>query len=124
MVAVADDVGTDIEPKGLGHDLLEAWAPFARDDGEGRESWNVKPRIGKGYWGDPPDEYWIVEKIVAPHRASNNDFWRLVSRRYLGEKDYWLIAKDLDKPEWWVRSILCWATELVRREYLDRTVGY
>jgi hypothetical protein len=111
--------GCTIEPEGVGHELLLRWAPWARDDGDGRQSWNVKPRLESAYKGDPPEEFWLVEGVVAPHRRDRGDLWLLVSRFYLGEKAYDLIAKDLAKPEWWVRQMLCWCCETVRREVDD-----
>lgn len=118
MVAVIDRENL-IVPKGLGHDLLIRWAPWARDDSDNRHSWNVKPRVASAYKGDPPDEYWIVDKIVAPHKRERDDFWRLVSRHYLGEMDFRMIARELKKPEWWCRQVTCWACEIVRREFED-----
>ena len=109
------------EPKGLGNDLLIEYAHYARDDREGRASWSVKPRVDPGYHGDPPDSWYVVNRIVAQHKAENKDFWNVVSRWYLGEKPVWLIQREINKPDWWIYSTLTWATNLVEREYLDIT---
>lgn len=108
------------EPRGLGHDLLIEWAPWARDDGDGeRHSWAVKPRVAKGYHGDPPDNYWIVDKIVAPHRRDRSSYWKVVSAYYLGERPTWEIATQLEWSERRVLFNLAAFCGLVEREFGD-----
>ena len=116
MAAVKVD---DLAPSGLGHELLLEWAPWARDDGDGRASWNVKPRVDHAYWGDPPDNYWIVDKIVAPHRRDRNDYWNVVARFYLAEHEPWEIARMLGWSELRVRTVLCVFCGVVEREFND-----
>jgi hypothetical protein len=121
MSAMPDFPPPELEPSGLGHDLLLDWAPWARDDGDERHSWAVKPRIDHGHHGTPPDEFWIVDKIVAPQRRDGTTYWHVASRFYLGEKSYAQITIDLGKnwPEKRVRfNLMCFA-EMVGREYLD-----
>ncbi len=114
-------MNVELEPSGLGHDLLVEWSPWARDDSEGRHSWHVKPRVDHGYHGDPPENYWLVDKIVAPHRRDRSVYWLVVSRWYLGEKSYAQIALDLGPhwPEKRIRLNLVCFCELVAREFLD-----
>ena len=111
----------ELEPSGLGNDLLVEWAPWARDDAEDRHSWSVKPRVDHGYHGDPPDNFWITDKIVAPHRRDKSVYWLIVSRWYLGEKSYAQITLDLGRhwPEKRIRLNLVSFCELVQREFLD-----
>lgn len=114
------------EPSGLGHELLTEWGIYAENDRDGRESWSVKPRVDPGYHGDPPDRWYVVNRIVSQRaridgRKGYTDFYRLVSRFYLGSKSYSMIQKDLNKPEWWVKSMLVWACETTKREFVDVT---
>ncbi len=110
------------EPEGLGHELLLEWAPWARDDKDGeRHSWSVKPRVDPGYHGDPPANFWIVDKIVAPQRKDKTVFWRVVSAYYLGERAPWEIAKALDWSEHRVLINLNHFAALVEREWRDYT---
>lgn len=110
-----------LEPSGLGHDLLREWAPWARDDNEGRASWSVKPRVDPAYWGDPPERWYIVNRIVSKLLASNSDFRRVVKRYYLGGYEPWEIARKLGWSEVRVRTVLCVCCGLVEREYRDWT---
>lgn len=121
MAAVMSEIIKDeLALEGLGHDLLEAWAPWARDDrGEGSHSWSVKPRIDRGYHGNPPDDFWVVDKIVAPQRRDKTNAWAVVSRFYLGEQDEGMIARDLVWSAARVRMNLLAFCGLVEREYRD-----
>lgn len=109
------------EPSGLGDELLWEWAAFARDDrAEGHNSWSVQPRTDKAYHGDPPDRWFLVNKIVCRFQADPNDrLYPVIKHWYLGEKMPWQIALDLNRSEYHIRSAACWACEQVRREYLD-----
>lgn len=125
-----------LEPCGLGHDLLWEWAPWARDDSDGRSSWNVKPRLGRGYWGDPPPNFKIVDKIVAPYRAAkqkllkepwevtewdreNAYWWEPVAQYYLGLHQPIEIASALGWSELRVCTVLCLFCGQVEREFKD-----
>lgn len=122
MAAVLANENDLLIPQGLGHDLLTTWAPWARDDRDERHSWAVKPRVMRGYWGNPPDEYWIVDKIVAPHRRDGKPHWRLVARWYLGEKSAHQISMELGRKDWPEKRVLMNLVifcSLVEREYLD-----
>lgn len=121
MAAQMMETTTELKLEGFGHELLENWAPWARDDSEGHHSWNMKTSTGRGYWGDPPDEYWIVDKIVAPHRRDKSNYWLCVSRYYLGERALWEITKELGYhwPEKRVLLNLVAFGALVEREYRD-----
>lgn len=120
MSAVTDDVV--LEPSGLGHELLLQWAPWARDDNEGaRHSWSVKPRVDIGYHGDPPENFWIVDKIVAPHRRDRSSYWKVVSAVYLGERAVWEAADLLGWSERRARMNLLAFCGLVEREWRDYT---
>lgn len=111
-----------MEPEGLGDELLKEWAPWARDDNEGEgHSWSVKPRVDPGYHGDPPDRFFVVNRIVAEHKRQQAVFWNVVSRWWLGEKPVWLICRELGKDDWWVRQKACWAAGIVEREFRDYT---
>lgn len=127
MAALPDDVlgANDLEPSGLGNDLLIDWAPWAREDRREDPSWSAewsgRPRIDHEYGGDPPDDFWIVEKILAPQRVLRSVYWTICAHWYLGEKSYAQIARDLGKnwPEKRIRLNLVCLCELVAREYLD-----
>jgi hypothetical protein len=109
MSAMPDFPPPEFEPSGLGHDLLLDWAPWARDDRREEPSWSAewsgRPRIDHEYGGDPPEDFWIVDKIVAPQRRDGTTYWHVASRFYLGEKSYAQITIDLGKnwPEKRVR---------------------
>jgi hypothetical protein len=121
MAAVMREI---LQPEGLGHELLVEWAPWARDDKDGeRASWAVKPRVDPGYHGDPPTNFFIVDKIVAPHRRDKSTHWRTVSAYYLGERPPWEIASLLG-PRWDERSVMANIMQfgaLVEREWRDYT---
>jgi hypothetical protein len=129
MAALPDFPRNELEPSGLGHDLLMDWAPWARDDRREGPSWSAewsgRPRIDHEYGGDPPEDFWIVDKIVAPHRRDDTTYWQVASSWYLGEKSYSQITRDLG-PQWPEKRIrlnlVCFA-ELVAREYLDFKEG-
>lgn len=121
MAAVMREI---LQLEGLGHELLIEWAPWARDDKDGeRASWSVKPRVDPGYHGDPPDNFFVVDKIVAPHRRDKSLYWRTVSAYYLGERAPWEIATLLG-PGWSERGVLSNIIAfgaLVEREWRDYT---
>src|SRR5690606_38702134 len=74
-------------PSGLGHDLLCEWALFARDDREeGAASWSVKPRVDRGWHGDPPDRWYVVNRIVSRLLKDHPDYRQVVKPVYLGER--------------------------------------
>jgi hypothetical protein len=121
MAAMPDFPRDELDPSGLGHDLLVDWAPWARDDSDERHSWAVKPRIDHGHHGTPPDEFWVVDKIVAPHRRDETSYWKAVSRYYLGERSYEEIARDIGR-DWSVNRVrinLVAFCALVEREFGD-----
>ena len=109
----------EIRLEGLGHDLLTAWAPWARDDSDDRHSWSVKPRVARGYHGDPPPEFFVVDKIVAPHRRDRSAYWQVVARYYLAEASPHFIARELGWSEQRVMMNLAAFAELVGREFTD-----
>ena len=117
MVAVMEK----LHPEGLGHDLLLEWAPWMREDRDGKASWSVKQRLDPSYHGDPPDRVMLVDKIVARHRLENPSYWRVTAAYYLGEKAPWQIAKDMRWPESRVLTNLLSFCGLVEREYRDLT---
>ena len=107
------------EPTGLGHEQLTEWAGFARDSAETFHSWAVKPRVDKGYDGDPPDRWFVVNRIIGNLKRDADNFWPVVSRYYLGEMPLWLMERELNRSQHSLLVSLNWACELVRREYLD-----
>lgn len=110
----------EFRPQGLGHELLLEWAPWARDDSDGeRHSWALKPRVDPGYHGDPPPNFWVVDKIVAPHRRDKSPYWLVCGAFYLGERAEWEIAKTLGWSEQRVLMNLAAFCCLIEREYLD-----
>lgn len=117
MSAVMKDV---FRLEGLGHELLLEWAPWARDDRDG-ESWgqSVGPRVARGYHGDPPKNFFVVDKIVAPHRVEKSSYWIVVSMFYLGERAEWEIARELGWSEQRVLMNLAAFGGLVEREFRD-----
>jgi hypothetical protein len=123
---VAIEFTRELELHGMGHELLIEWAPWARDDNDGqRASWSVKPRVDPGYHGDPPDNFFVVDKIVAPHRRDKSSYWKAVSAYYLGERPPWEIASTLG-PSWDERRVLYNLIAfgaLVEREWRDYTAA-
>jgi len=111
----------ELEPSGLGHDLLLEWAPWAENDRDERHSWAVKPRIDRGYHGTPPDNYWVVDRILAPHHREKSITWRLVVRWYVDKKSYDQITLDLGPnwPEKRIRLSLVQICAMIEREFLD-----
>jgi len=108
-----------LEPSGLGHDLLREWAPWAREDREGGQSWSVKPRVDHGYHGDPPERVMIVDRIVARMRIEHPAYYRVVARYYLDELQPWQMIQTLKQTEGWIRTMLLAACGLVERRYQD-----
>jgi hypothetical protein len=118
MNAVAVEVRMELE--GLGHELLMEWAPWARDDGDGsRHSWALKPRVDPGYHGDPPKNFFVVDKIVAPHRVKKDTYWKAASAFYLGERGLPEIGRSLGWSEGHVMTTLIVFAALVEREFRD-----
>jgi hypothetical protein len=115
----------ELEPGGLGHELLLEWAPWARDERRERESWcaewSARPRIERGYDGDAPPNFWIVDRILAPLKRDKSVYWTVCAHWYLGEESYARITEKLgrDWPEKRIRLNLVCLGELVAREYLD-----
>lgn len=110
-----------LEPSGLGHDLLSEWATFSRDDGDGRASWSVKPRVDHAYHGDPPDRWYVVNRIVSRLLIRESVFRSVVKRYYLAELRPWEIAEITGRSERDVLTILLHVAGLVEREYRDLT---
>lgn len=108
-----------LEPQGLGHDLLVEWAPWQREDRDGKASWSVKPRIARGYHGDPPDRVNRVDKIVARIRLEQPTYYRVIARYYLDELLPWQMCSTLQATEGWVRTMLLAACGLVEIRYRD-----
>lgn len=106
-----------LEPRGLGHDLLTEWAPWVREDREGRHSWHVKPRVDRGYHGMPPDRVLKVDKIVARIRLEYPTYYRVIARYYLDELLPWQMADTLKATEGWIRAMLLAACGLVEMRY-------
>jgi hypothetical protein len=124
MSAAMDMHQFEYEPEGLGHELLIEWAPWARDDKDGeRASWALKPRVDPGYHGDPPKNFFIVEKIVAPHRVQKDDYWRAVSAVYLGEKPEWSICREFGWSRLRLKTNIIVFCGLVEREWRDYTTA-
>lgn len=123
-MAAALNQSPDLILDGPGHDLLMAWAPWARDDnigGNGVAVGYLKPRLDRAHDGEPPRDYWIVDKIVAPHRRDRTNYWTAVAMFYLGERCLWEIAKELGPtwPEKRVMLNLVAFCALVEREFRD-----
>ncbi len=115
-----------LAPSGLGHDLLLEWAPWARDDNEGEagHSWASEERVDRGYHGDPPNNFYIVDKIVAPQRKDKTVFWTVTAMYYLGERSVGQISKILGSANWSESRVLlnlCGFAALVEREWRDYT---
>ncbi len=123
---VADDVARTLEPEGLGHDLLTEWGLWMRDNREGRESWAVRPRVDRGYHGDPPERVRFVDKLIARHRLRHHEQWSVVSRFYLSDYEPWQISRELGRRHWpeaRIRTILLAVCGMIEREYRDWTGG-
>ena len=115
-----------LEPSGLGHDLLTEWAAWARDDRDGRSSWSVKPRIAHGYHGDPPDRWFVVNRIVSRLLHGEKAFREVVKPYYLGgptanSNGYSIaeIARMVKRSEQGVLVTLLHVCGIVEREYRD-----
>jgi len=106
-----------LEPEGLGHDLLLEWAPWYREDGEGGHSWAVKPRIDRGYHGDPPERVHRVERIVAKIKVEHHAYYRVIARYYLDQLLPHQMAPILGYTEGWTRSMILAACGLVEMRY-------
>lgn len=124
MIAVM--VAELLYPSGLGHDLLCEWALFARDDREeGAASWSVKPRVDRGWHGDPPDRWYDVNRIISRLLKDHPDYRKVVKPFYLGERAPWEIARQIGRSEQGVLVTLCHVVALVEREYRDMNgMGY
>ena len=112
----------DLEPEGLGHELLREWAPWAREDAEGGASWAIKPRVERGYHGDPPDRVMLVDKIVARMRAEHHSYYRVIARYYLDGLLPWQMETELRQTPGWIRTMLlagCGLVELRYKEVLE-----
>lgn len=111
----------DLEPSGLGHDLLTSWAPWVREDKDPSLRWTCGPRVVRGYHGDWPLEVQITDKILAPLRRDKSVYWTMAAHWYIGEKTFTQITRDLGPqwPEKRIRLNLVCLCELVSREYLD-----
>lgn len=110
-----------LQPSGLGHELLLEWAPWSRDDNEGSASWSAKPRVDRGYHGDPPDRWYIVNRIVSMLLHGEPEYRQVVKPYYLGERAAWEIARSVGRTEVGVLTTLCHVCWLVAREYVDYT---
>lgn len=109
----------NLEPSGLGHELLREWAPWVRDDAEGGHSWAVKPRVDRGYHGDPPSRVNRVDKIVARMKLYHRRYYDVVAHYYLGEKTFAQISMDLQVTQGWARTMLLAACGLVEMQFRD-----
>ena len=109
----------DLEPQGPGHDLLLEWAPWYREDRESGHSWHVKPRVDRGYHGDPPERIVRVERIVARMKLTHKPYYSVVTRYYLDELQPWQIVATMGNTEGWVRTMLLAACGLVEMRYRD-----
>ena len=106
-----------LEPEGLGHDLLTEWAPWMREDGEGKHSWHITERVDRGYHGDPPDRVVRVDKIVARIKLEQPAYYRVIARYYLDDLLPWQMCQTLQATEGWVRTMLLAACGLVELRY-------
>jgi hypothetical protein len=109
----------NLEPQGLGHDLLTEWAPWYREDREGGHSWHVQERVDRGYHGDPPERVHRVEKIVAKLKLTHHNYYRVIARYYLDQLLPHQIAPNLGITEGWCRSMLLAAGGLVEIRYKE-----
>ena len=119
MVSVRHTQWGNLEPEGLGHDLLLEWAPWARDDREGGHSWSVKPRVDPGYHGDPPSRVDRVDRIVARIGLEQPRYYNVICHVYLGEKSYGDAARDLHMTQGWLRTMVLASCGLVEIRYRD-----
>lgn len=117
--ALADADTQAIAPHGFGHELLTEWAPFARDDNEGRASWGSEERTSPGHHGTPPDRWYVVNRIVSRLLAAEREYKDVVKPYYLGERPAWEIARSLGRTEIGVLATLWHVCSLVEREYSD-----
>ena len=111
------------EPQGFGHELLTEWGQWFRDDGDGRASWAVKPRVDRGFHGEPPDRVRFVDKVIAHHKISHKAHWSVISRYYLSDLSEWQIAKGMGWDRTRVNTVLLTVCGLVESrwnaEWLD-----
>lgn len=119
MMAVAFDQSLAIE--GLGNDLLTEWGQWMRNDGDGRQSWSVKPRLDPGCHGTPPERVLFVDKLIARHRLKYHGQWSVVSRYYLSDLSVLQIALGMGRewPEARVKTVILAVCGMVEREYND-----
>jgi len=110
----------DFRLEGLGYDLLTEWGNWMRNDSENRASWSVKPRVDRGYHGDPPDRVMWLDKHIAKHKLEYRSDWSVISRYFLSDLQIWQIAKGLRWPEGRVQAVLARMCGMVERDYLLR----
>lgn len=108
-----------LEPEGMGHDLLCEWAPWVREDRDPASQWAVKPRIDRGYHGDPPDRVNRVDKIVARIRLDHPRYYSVIARYYLDGLLPHQMTGTLGATEGWVRSMILAACGLVEIRYRE-----
>jgi hypothetical protein len=109
----------NLEPQGLGHELLMEWAPWSREDREGGHSWHVKPRVDRGFHGTPPERVYRVERIVARMKIDHHNYYRVIARYYLDQLLPHQIAPNLGITEGWCRSMILAAGGLVEIRYKE-----
>lgn len=124
MAAALAEIRTQwgkLEPEGLGHDLLLAWAPWAREDRDPLlyPRWAEGPRVDKGYHGDPPDSVNRTDKIVARIRLEHRQYYRVIARYYLDQLLPHQMALTLGYTEGWTRTMILAACGLVEMRYRD-----
>jgi hypothetical protein len=122
VMAQRSDEWKLLEPAGVGHELLTEWAPWYREDREGKHSWHVKPRVDRGYHGDPPERVFRVERIVARIKVDHHRYYSVIARYYLDQLLPHQIAPALHITEGWCRSMIlasCGLVELRYREVLE-----
>ena len=114
----------NLEPSGLGHELLSEWCGWYRDDREGRHRWHVTPRVDRGYHGDPPERVFRVERIVARIKIDHHRYYSVIARYYLDQLLPHQIAPKLYITEGWCRSMILAACGLVEIRYREPSEGY
>ena len=107
------------EPEGYGNELLQEWGAWNKDDGEGRSSWSVKPRIDPCTAGVPPGKINLVDKILAPIKRDHRRTYAMVDHFYRREKSLWQVALEVSRSENEVLDTLQRVAWLVEREISD-----
>lgn len=107
------------EPEGYGNELLWEWGAWNKDDGDGRASWSVKPRIGTVHAGVPPEKINVVDKILAPIKRDHKRTYAMVDQFYRREKALWQVGLAVDRSPAEVLDSLQRVAWLVEREYND-----